>query len=191
VVVEGSYNGSEWFPLEDGYDSRANTLWETRFNQNMSSGDYPNSTGTGNVTLMKKRSLLINTGVFGSNTGQPMLVRFRLYSDQLTHGWGWTIDNLFIQENAPAILANEEKTGIALYPNPSTDHIDIQMTLSEAQKVQLEIFSLNGGKVYNEYVTAAGTDFNHQIRVAGLPSGNYVLQVKEAKGSVFKRFTKL
>lgn len=193
VVVEGSYDGAEWFPLEDGYDSRANTLWETRFNNSMSTGEYPNSTAKGDVTLMKKRSLLINTGLLGSNTGRPMLLRFRLYSDQLSNGWGWSIDNLYIQENAPVILASEEKPGygINLYPNPSTDHIDIKMTLSEAQKVQLEIFSLNGGKVYNEYVTATGTEFNHRIGVAGLPSGSYVLQVKEAKGSVFKRFTKL
>jgi len=193
VVVEGSFDGSAWTPLEDGYDSRANTLWESRFNESMSSGDYPNSTAKGNVTLAKKRSLLINTGVLGSNKGRPMLLRFRLYSDQLTHGWGWAIDNLYIQENAPLILANEVEPGygITLYPNPTTDHIDIEMTLSEAQKVQLEIFSLNGGKVYNEYVTTTGTDFHHQVGVAALPSGTYVLQVKEAKGSAFKRFTKL
>lgn len=193
VVVEGSFNGAEWFPLEDGYDSRAHSLWQNRFNSSMSTGEYPNSMAKGNVTLMKKRTLLINTAALGGSTGQPMFLRFRLYSDQLANGWGWAIDNLYIQENAPVILASEEKPGygITLYPNPSADHIDIQMTLSEAQKVQLEIFSLNGGKVYNEYVTVADTEFSHRIGVAGLPSGNYVLQVKEAKGSVFKRFTKL
>lgn len=192
VVVEGSLDGAEWFPLEDGYDSRANYLWESRFTGSMSSGEYPNSTATGNVTLMKKRSVMINTGSIGSTTGQPILVRFRLYSDQLTNGWGWAIDNLYIQENAAVVLANEEPgQGITLYPNPSTEHIDIEMVLSEPQKVSLEIFSLNGGRVYNESVTVAQTAFSHRIGVAGLPSGNYVLQVKEAKGLVFKRFTKL
>lgn len=193
VVVEGSLDGAEWFPLEDGYDSRANYLWESRFMSNMSSGEFPNSTAKGNITLMKKRSVLINTGAIGSTVGQPILLRFRLYSDQFSNGWGWAIDNLYIQENAAVILANEETSGagITLYPNPSTDHIDIKMTLSEPQKVQLEIFSLNGGKVHSEYVTAVQTEFNHRVGVAGLPSGNYVLQVKEGKGSVFKRFTKL
>lgn len=193
VVVEGSFDGTNWIPLEDGYDSRANTLWETRFTGSMSSGEFPNSTAKGHVTLMKKRSLLINTGVLGSNTGQAMLLRFRLYSDQLSNGWGWAIDNLYVQENAEVVLANEvpEGYGIILYPNPSTDYVDIRMNLSEAQKVQLDIFSLNGARVYTESVTATDTELIHRVGVAGLPSGNYVLQVKEAKGSVFKRFTKL
>ncbi len=193
VVVEGSVNGADWFPLEDGYDSRANNLWLNRFNSNMSTGEYPNSLAKGNVTLMKKRTLLINTATLSVSAGHPLLLRFRLYSDQLTNGWGWAIDNLYIQENAPVILANEEKPGygITLYPNPSTEHIDIEMTLSEAQKVQLEIFSLSGAKVYHEHVNATETGFSHRIGVTALPSGNYVLQVKEAKGSVFKRFTKL
>ncbi|MCD8540793.1 MAG: zinc-dependent metalloprotease, partial [Leadbetterella sp.] len=192
VVVEGSVNGADWFPLEDGYDSRAHTLWQERFNASMSGGEYPNSTTQGNVTLTKKRTISINAASLGVSTGQPMLLRFRLYSDQLANGWGWAIDNLYIQENAPVVLANEEPGyGITLYPNPSTEHIDIQMTLSKAQKVQLEIFSMNGGKVYSENITVAGTEFNHRIGVAGLPSGNYVLRVKEAQGSAFKRFTRL
>lgn len=193
VVVEGSFDGTSWFPLEDGYDSRANTLWETRFTENMSSGEYPNSTAKGHVTLMKKRSMLINTGILGSNIGQEMLLRFRLYSDQLSNGWGWAIDNLYVQENAEVVLANEvpEGYGITLYPNPSVDYVDIRMNLSEAQKVQLDIFSLNGSRVYTESVTATDTELSHRVGVAGLPPGNYVLQVKEAKGSVFKRFTKL
>lgn len=194
VVVEGSVNGGgDWFPLEDGYDSRAQSAWQNRFNSSMSTGEYPNSLAKGNVTLMKKRTLLINTSGLGVNAGHPLLLRFRLYSDQLANGWGWAIDNLYIQENAPVVLASEEKPGygITLYPNPSTEHIDIQMSLSKAQKVQLEIFSLNGAKVYNEYVTATEAEFSHRIGVAALPSGNYVLQVKEAKGSAFKRFTKL
>lgn len=193
VVVEGSFDGANWFPLEDGYDSRANYLWESYFTTSMSSGEYPNSTAKGNITMMKKRSLLISTGVLGSNVGQPMLLRFRLYSDQLSNGWGWAIDNLYVQENAEVILANEEQPGygISLYPNPSTDYIDIEMSLSEAQKVQLEIFSLSGAKVHSEAVTATDTKLSHRLRVAGLPSGNYVLQVREAKGAVFKRFTRL
>lgn len=193
VVVEGSFDGANWFPLEDGYDSRTNYLWESRFTGSMSSGEYPNSTATGNVTLMKKRSLNLNASAFGGSVGQPVLLRFRLYSDQLSNGWGWAIDNLYIQENAAVILANEEPEGygINLYPNPSTDYIDIQMTLSEAQKVQLEIFSLNGARVYTESVNATDTKFSHRVGVAGLPSGSYVLQVKEAKGAAFKRFSKL
>ncbi len=193
VVVEASYDGLSWAPLEDGYDSRANYLWETHFSSAMSSGEYPNSTAKANVTLMKKRSILVNTGVLGSGIGQPMLVRFRLYSDQLSNGWGWAIDNLYIQENAPVILASEEPEGygIQVYPNPSSDYVDIRMALSEAQKVKLEIFSITGEKVYSESVSTADTLFSHRVRVAGLPSGNYVIQVREKQGAAFKRFTKL
>ena len=193
VVVEGSFDGAYWFPLEDGYDSRTNYLWETHFNSSMSSGEYPNSVATGHVTLMKKRSVLVSTGVLGSNVGQPLLLRFRLYSDQLSNGWGWAIDNLYVQENAPVVLANEEPAGygVHLYPNPAEDYVDLSMSLSQAQQVVLEVYSMSGSLVHREAIAVEGTQLAHRLRVDTFPSGNYVVKVRETKGSAFKRFTKL
>lgn len=193
VVLEGSYDGSTWFPIESGYDSRDNALWERVYNGTMSGGTYPNSLSKGNITLTKKRSMRMPPRAQGGATGTPILLRFRLYSDQFTNGWGWSIDNLYIQEEAPVVLATETepKSGITLYPNPSVEYLEAEMTLSEPQKVLVEIYSMEGGKVYSEYIQASETVFKHRVGVAGFASGNYVVKIRESKGVAFKRFTKL
>lgn len=192
VVVEGSFdNGAEWVPLEDGYDSRFQATWESRFVDNMSSGEYPNSTANGHVALMKKRTMLINTGFLGSNVGANMLLRFRLYSDQLTNGWGWAIDNLYIQQNAPVVLSNEEFDGMNIYPNPAQDYIDVRTVLSSPQQVKLSVFSLLGKKVMEYGIHSSTKDFIQRINVGHLSPGQYLVQIQESKGIVYKRFTKI
>lgn len=194
VTVEGNMlDGNGWFPLEAAYDSRANSIWQTLFNSSMTSGTSPNSSYAGNGTLTKRRSIPINTGIFNSYNGEPLLIRFRLHSDQLLNGWGWSIDNLTIQESVPVILSNEneENYGIKIFPNPTTEYADLNMVLSEAQKVHVEIFSIGGGKVYDEFVDSAEKDFNHRVNLKALAAGNYVIKVEESKGAAFKRFVKL
>lgn len=192
VVVEGSFNnGVDWVPLEDGYDSRAQSIWEKRFVDNMSAGEFPNSTGSGHVALMKKRTMLVNTGFLGSNVGANMLLRFRMYSDQLTNGWGWAIDNLYIQQNAPLILSKEDAEGMNIYPNPAQDYIDVRTLLSAPQEVKLNIFSLLGQKVMDYSIQSSTRDFIQRLNVGQLAPGQYVLQIEESTGTVFKRFTKI
>jgi hypothetical protein len=192
VVVEGSFNnGVDWVPLEDGYDSRANSTWERRFLDYMSDGQYPNSTGQGHVALMKKRTMLINTGFLGSNVGANMLLRFRLFSDQLSNGWGWAIDNLYIQQNAPVVLSNEDFEGMNLYPNPAQDYIDVRTVLSSPQAVKLSVYSLLGQKLMDYTIQSSTKEFVQRLSVANLAPGQYLVQIQESTGVIFKRFTKI
>ena len=39
--------------------------------------------------------------------GDTVKVRFRLYSDDLTVGWGWGIDDLYIQAEPPVVQGIE------------------------------------------------------------------------------------
>lgn len=103
VVVEGSKDGGiTWTPVAAGYDSRANTAWLTRYNSAISNN---NSTGTGEPSLYKSQTIDLQN-VF--NTNDEIVIRFRLFSDELAVGWGWAIDNLRIQvdETPPLILHN-------------------------------------------------------------------------------------
>lgn len=197
VVVEGllvNSAGSEWFPLEDGYDSRAQNIWEQQFNANMSGGNAPNSTTAGSTIFTKKRVIDLNNSGLGNMFNIPLLIRFRLYSDELSNGWGWSIDNLYIQEEAPIILSNEENTqaGLKVYPNPAVgDYLGLEMSLSEPQKVNIEVFAIGGGKVIQENVDSKTSSLHYSLSVNALPSGTYVVKVSESKGAAFKRFVKL
>jgi hypothetical protein len=192
VVAEFSLDGVNWSPIEDGYDSRSNKAWETLYNSSSSGGNYPNSTAKGSQIYSQKRTINLGSEYNLRYPGFPFLLRFVLFTDELTNGWGWSIDNLYIQENAPIVLANEEENiSLKLSPNPSTDHMDIEWLLTEPGKVQIEIFSLGGSKIYEETVPAQRRDFRHRVRIAGFSSGTYVVKVSESKGAAFKRFVKL
>ncbi len=103
VVVEGSKDGGfTWIPIANGYDSRDFSPWLTRYNSaiNPSTG---NSSAVGDPSLFRTRTMNLQT-MF--DTGDEVVIRFRLYSDPFVAGWGWCIDNLKIQidETPPQLL---------------------------------------------------------------------------------------
>lgn len=108
VVVEGSKDGGvTWKILANGYDSRDNTAWLSKFNSSNDGATQPNSTAVGDPSLFKQRTInMTSNGNFVS--GDEIVIRFRLFTDQLVHGWGWAIDNLKIQidDIPPTILHN-------------------------------------------------------------------------------------
>ncbi|NOS56956.1 MAG: T9SS type A sorting domain-containing protein [Cyclobacteriaceae bacterium] len=103
VVVEGSKNGgTTWAPIANGYDSRDNGDWLTKYNSSIVSNI---SKGVGDPTLYRPRVLnLLNKFV----AGDEVVIRFRLFCDAGAAGWGWAIDNLKIQidDIPPTLLHN-------------------------------------------------------------------------------------
>lgn len=188
VVVEGSFDGVNWTALEDGYDSRANNTWNSLFTENM---EGVNSSAKGHVALSRNRTMLVNTGAFGSNVGSQMLLRFRLYSDELSNGWGWVIDNLYIQKNAPVILGNEEVRELHIYPVPVSDYLVIQAKVSSKQNVKLSILSSDGKTVLAKEYNSNEDYLHYTWDIQDLPSGSYILQVKDKEKTMTKRFIKI
>ena len=70
----------------------------------MITDNIPDSEAAGSEELFRRRKInMLESGDFDS--GEEVLVRFKLYADQLAVGWGWAIDNLKIQidDEAPQI----------------------------------------------------------------------------------------
>jgi hypothetical protein len=192
VVVEGSFDGSFWFPLQDGYDSRIDASFQKTYEGSFSSGTAPNSTAVGTQSMVKKRSLNIYGGgdLTTADAGQTMLLRFRLHSDQWTAGWGWSIDNLYVQKSAPVITANEPVNirGLQIYPNPSSNYLDVNFEVSKPQTIKMEIFSLTGTTMYSENIPVVETTLQHRINLGNFTTGTYFIKIKESTGEVVKRF---
>ncbi|MFT5641594.1 MAG: photosystem II stability/assembly factor-like uncharacterized protein [Cyclobacteriaceae bacterium] len=81
VIVEGSKDGATWLPLLDGYDSDTNDKWDATRNSFTES-------------MFEDRTIDMSETF---NPGDTILIRFRLFSDPLTGGYGWAIDDLAIQ----------------------------------------------------------------------------------------------
>ncbi|MDH5597978.1 MAG: hypothetical protein OEY34_02575, partial [Cyclobacteriaceae bacterium] len=122
VIIEGTTNGLDWIPISDGYDANFYTDWVENYN---------NSTITPDRFFF--HSIDLNT-VF--NAGQKVLFRFRLFSDSNETGWGWAIDNLYIQQSIPL--------KIELYPNPSPDNIYVKIITSDPTDLAFKLFDSNG-----------------------------------------------
>ncbi len=201
VVAEGSYDGgASWIPFEDGYDANADSKWLTAFNASGANGTFigadgksyqsSDSRGTGLATMYKKRTIkMLNSGDFLG--GDIILIRFRLFADELTYGWGWAIDNLQVQvPPPPPILATEQTfdRGATVFPNPSPDEIKITATLPKAGRVQMEVINANGVRVMQtEYLTDISV-FNQKIDVSNFANGNYLVRLHTENGVIVKRF---
>jgi hypothetical protein len=108
VIVQGSNDGGlTWSNFTNGWDSNANSIWLNAWNSAVD--NEGNSTATPTAALIRNREInLLSSGKFKS--GDQVLIRFRLHADVGAHGWGWSVDNLKIQE--PIIPVDLDKDGV-------------------------------------------------------------------------------
>lgn len=137
VVVEGSQDGILWEPLADGYDASADPDWSSLYDN----GDP----GTSNDFKDEDVDL--------TNTFQPddtIMIRFRLYSDPFSAGWGWAIDDLKIQiEEKVTGIEKENDFKVSVYPNPSHVQSTIELMAEHAVQADIKLVDLNGKVHWN------------------------------------------
>ena len=180
VIVEAS-NGGNWIVLEDGYDARANSDWLSAYDN--SQPGTPAMYKSHSINLLDKFS-----------AGDTLLIRFRLFSDDLTNGWGWSIDNLIIQGQYVAV--NDEvvlpsKFELSQnYPNPFNPSTKISFSLPSASKVKLQIFNTLGEKVATlvDETRSAGVH-SFEWNASNLASGVYLYRINVESISDSKKFS--
>ena len=91
VYVEASKDLNKWVELAK-YDALKHKEWETESKKN------ENAKGT--KALLKEHVISIPSGTFKKD--DVIFVRFRLPSDQEVIGWGWAIEDLYIQKTKKA-----------------------------------------------------------------------------------------
>ena len=194
VVVEGSVDGYEWFPFTDGYDSNAYKIWLDAFNSaTVKDPNVPqalNSTAVGTRALLVSREIdMLRSGDFVA--GETVLIRFRLFADELSTGWGWAIDNLQIQVPPPPIVTAvepKETVELSFGPNPTPDDLLIKTTLNKPGKVMVEVVNMLGAKVLTKDFDNPTTVFNERISTKNLTNGTYILRVFTDNDQKWRRF---
>ncbi len=186
VVVEGSVDhGKTWLPFQDGWDARANHQWLTSYKSkiesvNANGAAVENSTFAGTASLYKAREInMAGSGNF--SPGQRVMVRFRLFADQLSHGWGWAIDNLYIQKAKPIVTSTEPtptQTFVQVSPNPSiSGHFLITAEFpASTPSVHLSVTSLTGRTLYQKTIPRPHS-LQERLELASLPAGTYLLRL--------------
>ncbi len=80
---------------------------------------------------------------------------------------------------------------LSIYPNPTTDELNVLFTMNKAQNVSFDIVDMLGKVVYTQtYNKLAATNQAINFSVADLASGVYFLNLKTEGGIVTRRFVK-
>jgi hypothetical protein len=79
---------------------------------------------------------------------------------------------------------------IYLYPNPSSDILNISFNSTQQSKVNLMVIDVLGKQVYTENYTTQGGNNLHSIHVGNLKSGIYFVKIQNENGQTIERFIK-
>ena len=182
-VVEATRDGANWIPLEDGYDARLQADWLTAWNSRLN----------GSPSLVKKHEMNLLSKF---PAGSTVFIRFRMYTDPGTTGWGWMIDNLEVQASLVSVenskLALPSEFGLAQnYPNPFNPSTTVRFDVPVQARVSLTIYDALGRRVHTilERELGPGT-YSEQWNAATFPSGVYYcrMEAKESRAGSNRSF---
>jgi len=167
VVVEATKNGLDWIPLKDGYSASANAAWQTAF-----TGNQP-----GTPAMQVDQSIDIKSKFATNDT---LLFRFRIKADNdATTGWGWSIDNLFIQQAPTGIEPSSVISELSVYPNPTTSKATVSYFLKQPSEVRILINDETGRTFSTENLGVQnGGQHVHEINLESDKKGLYLIRLK-------------
>jgi|ERR1041385_4327214 hypothetical protein len=105
------------------------------------------------------------------------------------------IGNYFIVDGVTlsgtvGVEENTESLHAAIYPNPCTDQVSIDISNIEINHTELFIYDLKGSVVKKLSASSASVDFNWKFSVADLPDGMYTIRVVNEKKQWISRLVK-
>ncbi|MBP9151298.1 MAG: T9SS type A sorting domain-containing protein [Flavobacteriales bacterium] len=113
-------------------------------------------------------------------------------------GQGGAIDWYTGYTNSPVIRANfdpsvgiqenEDVASLSIYPNPTSDNVNINFVSKEDQDVTINVISIDGSLVFAKKLnTKVGQASRTSVDVSNLSSGIYVVQLMGANSSLTQR----
>lgn len=122
---------------------------------------------------------------WGTNTGTPpenlyeILVRFTLVSDSVdTNQEGWMIDNMAVYGGIIGSVDEQALINpISIYPNPTSDFVNIDLTELNGRNAIIEIFDSTGSRLHSDYISLAGTE-SYTLDVNDYMSGVYFVMLR-------------
>jgi hypothetical protein len=167
VVAEATKDGLQWTTVANGYNASVDANWLTTFN----------ATGTGSPSLTVTETLDLKNKF---TAGDTLLIRFRLHANSdATTGWGWSIDNLYIQQQPTGLEPAIHAVTISAYPNPTTGNVNLNFTLPTESTVTITLWDMTGQSMLVKDL-GKQTKGSHEteLTMASMPDGVYLMRVK-------------
>ncbi|MBS1556231.1 MAG: T9SS type A sorting domain-containing protein [Bacteroidetes bacterium] len=182
AVIEGSKdNGQTWLPLLDSYSSNVFQEWRQAFDVKANA----------NSSILKARLFdITKNGSF--KAGDNILVRFRLFADAVNNGWGWAIDNLFIQSPITEVEKNIVEKTMSVYPNPAaTETIFVSLETLTNDMVDMQVYALSGAEQVRVAAQPIDQKIEKEFNIAGWNPGLYFLKANVGGSIVTRKFVVL
>ncbi len=182
VSVEGSNdNGLSWHIFnKEGYDATYNEIWHLSYLNNIViEGRNKNSKSVPTADMYRKHTINLVENKY-LHKGDTIIIRFKLTSDAFSVGWGWSIDNLVIQEGA-GLQKELGNTIIDIYPNPFSSCLSISPSIINST---YRIVSLMGATVQS------GSVIDNTICTNDLTDGLYLLEINDNGSILTQRIIK-
>ena len=167
VIVEASKDGITWKALLDGYDSDSDPTWKSAYATNQ----------FGNPDLLRSKEANFKPHF---NEGDTVKVRFRMFSDDLTVGWGWMVDDLYIQIETPVVQGIEFTKldkNISVYPNPTNGIVNIKFNDTWRGDVNFKITDIFGRSITEKILDNKNASSSHSIDISNSNDGVYIIQL--------------
>lgn len=185
VIVEGSKDfGKTWMPVVNGYDSRSNSVWNSRYFENIVDNDS-RTEGDSDWYINREIDLLENKNFL---VGDTVLFRFRLLSDPYANGWGWAIDNLRIQQPVQSPITALSPGNISVYPNPFKNQFKVSVeTQKKIEELKVDVFNMFGQKVYSVTKMKVPGLYTEEINLKESANGMYLVILHENDRIVYSK----
>jgi hypothetical protein len=75
---------------------------------------------------------------------------------------------------------------VSVFPNPTTDHINVEFNNETAKQVNLELCTLNGQVVFSEKMDVEFGYNKRRIELKGFTNEVYILKIKDQSNQTIK-----
>jgi hypothetical protein len=179
VVVEGSVDSAKtWFNFVDGYDCGISSVFTDAYKTE--------ADGTEIMYTSHTINLLANKNLVGND---EVLIRFRLFSDQLSAGWGWAIDNIEIQPDITSVSEKELLNAeLSVYPNPSNGDFNINITANDLiENYSFMVYNSLGKQIYYHKNVSSTNSVKHNINISTMPAGIYFVSFNYNNNTISRK----
>jgi hypothetical protein len=178
VVVEGSKDGVTWEKIVSEHASNFDAKWKAAYNTG--------SSGASSLFVNRIVSLTAS-GKFA--TGDVILIRFRLRTNDAESGWGFAIDNLSIQGIVTGVASSSE--AFSIYPNPATgNEVSVRISAGKNNSVGIRLLNAQGTIMRVHEFPAEDDVVDHSVDIGDLPDGLYLISVATRNGTSVGKFIK-
>lgn len=172
--------------LEVLYSTDCGNTWTSVYNKagnTLKTANTTQSSFTPTATQWRTETISMNA-VAGV---AEVLVKFKATSD---YGNNLYIDNLNLTGTPLSVKKNDLEDKFSIYPNPAASDPTVYVSLTNDERVKIEVYNLVGEVVSVPYnATMASGEHRFTMETSSLPSGIYYVKMTKGAETITKKIT--